>query len=112
MRAMPAQQAQGQAPGNADSTGSVDGGWMAEEDYLDIPSHDSSPEKNEPEHEGEEEVEVNGLLADAILKRPGSLRVKSTSTSRGGSVASPGSEVVFTFPSLSNLGNVEPLRED
>jgi hypothetical protein len=48
------------------------------------------------------EVEVSGLLADAILKRPESLGAKTGSRASG-----DGTDVVFTFPSLSNLGNVE-----
>jgi len=52
------------------------------------------------------EVEVSVLLEDAILKRPGSLRVNSGSG--GGDGQTEPDSVVFTFPSISNLGNVEP----
>ena len=66
----------------------------------------------------EDESEVSEALADAILKRPGSLRLamaknrrlrSSPSTELATDKSSPGSEsqAEFTFPSLSDLGNVK-----
>jgi hypothetical protein len=45
-----------------------------------------------------DEVEVSGLLADAILKRPESLGAKLSDASKA-----EGADTVFTFPSLSNF---------
>ncbi|KAK2467927.1 hypothetical protein APHAL10511_000222 [Amanita phalloides] len=71
------------------------------------------------ESSDDEENEVNKALADAILKRPGSLRLgksgsrKPRSSPNGESAtdekSSPSSEsqAEFTFPSLSALGNVK-----
>lgn len=62
------------------------------------------------------EDEVSEMLADAILKRPGSLGLgktrdkKSRSTSVADHRGSPDSEIAqteFTFPSLSDFGNVK-----
>ncbi|KIL62798.1 hypothetical protein M378DRAFT_165264 [Amanita muscaria Koide BX008] len=62
------------------------------------------------------EDEVSEMLADAILKRPGSLGLgrtrdkKSRSTSAADHRGSPDSEIAqteFTFPSLSDFGNVK-----
>lgn len=66
---------------------------------------------------GDGDDDFNELLADAILKRPGSIRVRK----KGGNNAREGKEraspveneeqhTEFTFPSLSELGNVSRAK--
>ncbi|KAF8631459.1 hypothetical protein AX15_002397 [Amanita polypyramis BW_CC] len=93
------------------------GGWIGtsmEEDDGYIQEGDGYYEMSD-----EDETEVSEALADAILKRPGSLRLGNARSRKLPS--SPSAELVtdksspsgsenqteFTFPSLSNLGNVK-----
>jgi hypothetical protein len=84
--------------------------------------HDTQLHEREPEHEAEgerdeydgdaygyEEEEDDGgfsdVLADAILKRPESMRVRSRK-SRDKDKERPPAPAEFTFPSISDFGNV------
>ncbi|TDL20551.1 hypothetical protein BD410DRAFT_790771 [Rickenella mellea] len=63
-----------------------------------------------------EESEFSEELAEAILKRPESIRSPSSasasgSTSRSGSVMGRATKNGFTFPSLSEIGNPQRTRE-
>ena len=66
--------------------------------------------------DGDEDDDFNELLADAILKRPGSIRVrkKGGNAREGKERASPveneEQHTEFTFPSLSELGNVSRAK--
>ena len=77
--------------------GDGDDGWVGNED---------GERAGNGESEGGDAVDDGGLndvsdiLADAILKRPESIRARSTNHSNVPEQAE------FTFPSISNLGNV------
>lgn len=61
---------------------------------------------------GEDEDEINDELAEAILKRPDSIRPSSAaSTSTARSVSGRATKDVVTFPSLSELGNPQRLGQ-
>lgn len=66
--------------------------------------------EDEQEADGEDEGDdFNEVLADAILKRPGSIRVRSKQgkvKERDVESADGEQTTEFTFPSLSELGNV------
>jgi anthranilate synthase/indole-3-glycerol phosphate synthase/phosphoribosylanthranilate isomerase len=72
-------------------------GWIGvgDEDNLGDDSDDD-----------DEEGGFNGVLADAILKRPGSIRALSSKKGKLKETAPIVEHAEFTFPSLSELGNV------
>ncbi|KAH9475956.1 hypothetical protein JR316_0011521 [Psilocybe cubensis] len=101
----------------------VGGAEEGEDQHVMGGEQAAAGDRLEREEEEYGEVGINSILADAILKRPASIRVRSSSR-RGkldmekGSDASqehsasptdkpePEQLTEFTFPSLSNLGNV------
>ena len=66
--------------------------------------------------DGDEDDDFNELLADAILKRPGSIRVRKKGGNardgkeRASPVENEEQHTEFTFPSLSELGNVSRAK--
>jgi len=69
--------------------------------------------RGEHDDDGDEDDDFNELLADAILKRPGSIRVRKKAREgkeRASPVENEEQHTEFTFPSLSELGNVSRAK--
>lgn len=96
--------------------GADNDGWigMGEEDKREGGTIDE--EEVDHDDENDEDDDFNELLADAILKRPGSIRVRKKGSVRDGkersspTLAENEEHTEFTFPSLSELGNVSPAK--
>ena len=81
-------------------------GWIVNGDEFNAEFH---AEEDAYDDEGQEEEEESGfseVLADAILKRPGSIRVLSRRTKERERERENVEHVEFTFPSISDFGNV------
>ena len=62
--------------------------------------------KGEDGDDDDDEGSVSEVLADAILKRPGSIRGLSSKKGKGKEKEPFPEHTEFTFPSLSDFGNV------
>ncbi|KII85329.1 hypothetical protein PLICRDRAFT_311819 [Plicaturopsis crispa FD-325 SS-3] len=95
--------------------GMEDAGWVTGREAGDPNGHRASDADGAQASETDDNEQFNDVLADAILKRPGSIRVRSERSSASASaVQSPTTAdekekrlPPFTFPSLSNAGYVE-----
>jgi anthranilate synthase/indole-3-glycerol phosphate synthase/phosphoribosylanthranilate isomerase len=83
--------------GNGTGRGESGDGWIGIGDDGDL-SDDSEGD--------DEEGSFNGVLADAILKRPDSIRGLSSKKGKLKETAPVVEHTEFTFPSLSEMGNV------
>ncbi|KAJ7087748.1 hypothetical protein C8R44DRAFT_893004 [Mycena epipterygia] len=95
----------------------VAGAWDGEmaEGWVGVEAHDEGDADAEDDDEGGYEYEEdNGgfseVLADAILKRPESIRVRSRKRDKGGTTTTTTTTATvtteFTFPSISDFGGV------
>ncbi|KAJ7709921.1 hypothetical protein B0H17DRAFT_1324735 [Mycena rosella] len=83
------------------------GAWEGEmaEGWVGVDVQDAGHEGDaEDGDEDEEDGGFSEALADAILKRPESIRVRSKKRDKGGATE-------FTFPSISDFGNVAVYKE-
>lgn len=87
--------------------GSTREGGESGDGWVGVGDDDAADDRGEGEDsDDDDEGSVSEVLADAILKRPGSIRGLSSKKGKGKEKEPFVEHTEFTFPSLSELGNV------